>query len=398
MPDRRLASFDRLMRSFVAAHDVPGAALAVSRGGRLVYARGFGFADPKTKEPVQPDSLFRIASISKPITAAAVLRLADQGRLRLDERVFPLLDVEPHLEEGKSPDPRLGEITVLHLLRHTGGWDRSKSFDPMVMESARIARALGSEPPASAGQIIRYMAGRPLDFAPGERYAYSNFGYCLLGRVIEKVTGRPYEEAVRLEVFAPLGIRKPRLGKTLPEGRAPGEVTYDTRDGRTAPAVVGEKIGEPVPMPYGAWYLEAMDAHGGWVASAPDLVRFAAAFDDPKLSPLMSEEAVGVMFARPEGSAGYEADGTPKETYYGCGWQVVAAGEKGEQNHFHTGSLDGTSTILVRRADGLNWAVLFNRRNGRGRKALASLIDPLVHEAADEVKEWPEEDLFGRYL
>jgi N-acyl-D-amino-acid deacylase len=393
--DPGLASFDRLMTSFVQEHQVPGAALAVTKDGRLVYARGFGYADVDRKEPVQPTALFRIASISKPLTAVAALQLAERGKLRLDDKVFDLLKLKPILEPGARLDPRLREVTVLQLLRHTGGWDRQKSFDPMFRPLI-IARAAGVPPPAGPEAIIRYMMGKPLDFDPGSDYAYSNFGYCLLGRVIEVVSKQPYEEYVRKEVLAPLGIRRMRLGHTLPARRAPDEVHYYDEKQRTARAVVGD-IGRQVPLPYGAWYLEAMDSHGGWIASAVDLVRFASAFDDPQRCPILRPASIRIMFGRPEGRAGYAADGKPKAPYYGCGWMVRPVGDKGASNDWHTGSLDGTSTLLVRRHDGLDWAVLFNNRNGPKGEVLSGAIDRLVHEAADAVKTWPRTDLFPKY-
>ena len=388
-----LHPFDKLMTDFVKENKVPGAALAVTKNGRLVYARGFGYADVESKAPVRPNSLFRIASISKPITAVAVLHLVERGKLKLDDRAFEKLALKAVLEGDDRPDPRLKKITVRELLHHTGGWDRDKSFDPMF-RPLRIAKLVGTPPPAGQEAIIRYMLGKPLDFDPGERYAYSNFGYCVLGRLIEKASGEPYEKYVRDAVLAPLGIRSMRLGHTLKEQRAPGEVTYYDEKDRTAPAVVGPR--KPVPLPYGAWYLEAMDAHGGWIASAPALVKFAAAFDDPARCKVLNAKSVHTMFARPGGLAGHTKDGKPLAAYYGCGWQVRPVGNQGRANHWHTGSLDGTATILVRRHDGLCWAVLFNTRNNPKGEYLAGKIDPLVHQAADAVKRWPEGDLFDK--
>ena len=393
--DPRLEPFDRLMTSFLAERQVPGGALAVTKDGRLVYARGFGYADREAKEAVRPTSLFRIASVSKPLTAVAVLQLVGQGRLRLDDKVWDLLNVAPHLEQGTAPDPRLKQVTVRHLLRHTGGWDVAKSSDPMF-QSVRIAEILGVPPPAGPKEIIRVMFGRPLDFDPGDRYAYANFGYCLLGRVIEAAAGRTYEDYVRAHVLKPLGIRDMRIGKTLLAGRAPGEVRYYHRSGRTAPCVVAERLGEKVPAPYGAWYLEGFDSHGGWIGTAVDLVRFAAALDDPAHNPLLGPEMMRVMVACPEGPAGHEADGSPRDTWYGCGWSVRPVGEKA--NHWHMGQIEGTAALLVRRHDGVNWAVLFNADTDPDGKFLGALIDPLVHRAADAVREWPDADLFPKYL
>jgi N-acyl-D-amino-acid deacylase len=382
--DPGLASFDEMMLSFLAKHNVPGAALAVSRDGVLVYARGFGMADQAG--PVQPRALFRIASISKPITAAAIFKLIQEGKLKLDERPFAILKLQPFLPKGRKRDPRLKDITVRQLLQHTGGWDRDKSGDPMF-RSVEIAKALGVPPPAHAEQIIRFMLGQPLDFTPGERSVYSNFGYCVLGRIIEKVSGESYEQYVRKHVLAPLGIKASRLGRTLLPGRAPGEVTYHAKG--TGSSVFAANLGKQVPLPYGAWYLEAMDSHGGWISSAVDLVRFASAFDKPAQCPILSKKSIETMFARPEGAAGYNAKGKPRPVYYACGWNVRVAG-KNRTNQWHTGTLDGTATILVRRNDGLCWAVLFNARFNQRGQFLADLIDGLVHEAADKVERWPK--------
>jgi N-acyl-D-amino-acid deacylase len=393
--DARLSSFDEMMRSFTKERKVPGAALAVARNGKLVYARGFGFADVEKKEAVAPTSLFRIASVSKPITAAAVLHLAEKGRLGLDDRALDHVKYKPHLGPGAKPDPRWKDVTVLQLLRHTGGWDRDNSFDPIGIP-LEIANALGIKPPVRPEHIVRYMMGQPLDFDPGKRYAYSNLGYLLLGRVIEAVSGRPYETYVREEVLAPLGIKEARLGKALPEDRAKDEVRYYEPHQRTGPAVVGPHVGETVPLQYGAENFEAFEAHGGWIASVVDLVRFASAFDDPARCPILKERSLETMWSRPGGLAGYTRRGRPRDVFYGCGWDVRPVGAKGKANTWHGGYIAASEALLVRRWDGLDWAVLFNTDGGA--KSLADAIDPLVHEAADQVKEWPRTDLFENYL
>ena len=391
-----MRSFDTLLSSFVEERQVPGAALAVSRNGRLIYARGCGYADLDTKAPVQPDSLFRIASISKPLTAVAVLQLVEQGKIRLEDCVLDVLKDKFPLPEGREQDSRWSQVTLLHLLQHTAGWDRDKSFDPMF-RSLEIATRLGVAPPAEPEHIIRYMRGQPLDFTPGERYAYSNFGYCLLGRVIEKVSGQPYGDYVREHVLAPVGARSTLLGRSDASARADGEVKYYDEKELSGKAVIAPQLGKTVPLPYGTWYHEALDAHGGWISSAIDLVRFASAFDDTSSSKLLNPRSRATMFARPAAAAGFEKDGSPKDAYYGCGWMVRPVGSNGQFNAWHTGSLPGTSTLLVRRWDGLDWAILFNSRDDRNGKRLAAEIDPLLHEAAAAVKEWPEIDLFKTF-
>lgn len=387
--DSRLAAFDTLMTGFLRDREIPGAALTISRRGRVVLSRGYGYADVEQKLPVQPDSLFRIASISKPITAVAIMQLVEQGKVDLEDKIVHWVQLEPHLAANSQYDRRINDITIRQLLQHTAGWDRDVSFDPMF-RSVEIAAELKTAPPAMPADVIRYMYGRRLDFDPGARFAYSNLGYCLLGRVIEQATGSGYEEHVRKRVLEPVGIQRMRLGKTLLPGRADGEVRYYVANGATDEAVMGPELGKQVPWPYGAWCLEAMDSHGAWIASAPDLIRFAGAFDDPNRSPLLKRETIETMFARPGGAAGFDSKGKPKISYCGCGWFVKRVGKNGEVNRSHTGSLDGTSTLLLCRPDGINLAVLFNIRNGSKERVPSRAIAPLLELLCDQVTEWPE--------
>ena len=354
----------------------PGGALAVVKDGRLVYAKGFGLGDVVNKAPVEPTSLFRIASLSKPITAVAVLRLAQEKKLNLDTKAFALLDLKA--PDGATVDPRLSEITVRHLLQHTGGWNRDKSGDPMFL-AAKISGALGVHSPPTSLQIIRYMMVRPLDFTPGSRYAYSNFGYCVLGRIIEQLTGETYENHIKKAVLAPMGITKMTLGRSLRENRANDEVTYYPGLTKPSKPVFDSLQLNEVPAPYGTFCIEAMDSHGGWIASAVDLARFASSLDK-----VLNPASLETMFAKPSFPS-------TAPTYYGCGWMVRPVGEGGKSNTWHTGSLPGTSTLLVRRPDGLIWAAVFNERIKDDQ------FDPNLHRAADAVKEWPKDDLFEKY-
>ena len=280
---------------------------------------------------------------------------------------------------------------IRQLLHHTGGWDRDKSADPMF-QSGEIANVVGVPAPANQEAIIRYMLGRPLDFDPGARYAYSNFGYCVLGRVIEKVTGTGYERYVREKVLAPIGITRMRQGASLEAGRAEGEVKYYMPDrGQTSNVFPGEPA--KVPWPYGGFYLEAMDSHGGWLASAVDLARFAAACDDPKRGNWLKEKARNTLYEAPAPPASRRPDGSLEDHFYGCGWVVREVGKTRGANYWHNGSLPGTSTLLVRRFDGVNWSILFNQRSNSS-KLPDNAIDPALHAAADAVTEWPRHDLF----
>src|SRR5687768_13555937 len=184
-----MAAYDHAITAFMRKHAIPGGAVAVLRDGKLLYARGFGYADVENRTSVQPDALFRIASVSKPITSAAIMTLVEEGKLALDDRVAPFI---AHLAPapGATVDPRWEQVTIRHLLNHTGGWDRNRpdgGFDP-VYRSAIAAAAVNAPAPASAETIIRYMKGMPFDFDPGAKHVYSNFGYVVLGRVIERVS------------------------------------------------------------------------------------------------------------------------------------------------------------------------------------------------------------------
>jgi N-acyl-D-amino-acid deacylase len=396
--DPDLAPFDKLLTDFISENKLPGAAVAVTRGGKLVYARGFGLANVEKKLAVRPDSLFRIASVSKPITAVAVMMLAEQRKLKLDDPVRKYVKLEPALAPGARFDKRWEKVTVRQCLRHTGGWDREREggYDPIGMPH-QIMRALGLNGPPPPDDIVRYMLGRPLDFDPGAKMVYSNLGYLVLGRVIEAVTKAKYEAWVRKNVLAPVRAARVTLGKALPEKRPKGEVLYYDSKGRTGACLYPPRVGQQVPLPDGAENIEGFEAHGGWVASAVDLVRFASAFDYGRKSPLLSESSIKEMWARPEGAAGHDADKKPKAAYYGCGWSVRPVGDTGKANAWHGGLISGTSTLLVRRWDGLNWAVLFNTDASADEKHPAALIDGPMHAAAAAVKKWPGLDLFAKF-
>ncbi len=263
-------------RDYMQTWAVPGAVLSLAVQGRLVFSRGYTWDLPDA-EVVQPDSLFRIASASKPITSVAIHQLIERGLLSYDTRVVDVLELQP--PPGRTADPRLNQVTVDHLLYHTGGWDRDMTFDPMFND-AMIAASLGADLPISKDDIATFMTGQPMQFEPGSRYVYSNYGYCLLGLIIEEITGRDYSEWVAENIFQPIGVGRPRRGHTAIHERVPGEVRYYGANGED---------------PY-RWNIENMDAHGGWILAAPDYIRFLSAlFDDFDASPLLSRQSIQNM-------------------------------------------------------------------------------------------------------
>lgn len=387
-----LKSFDRIISHLMAKWKIPGASLAVVKDGRLVLARGYGLADVEQNLPVQPDSLMRIASISKPITAATILKLVEQKKLGLDDKVVSHLKIN---ESTVPIDPRFGEITIRQLLDHSAGFDRTISGDPMF-RSTEIAKLFKLDPPADSRAVIRFMLGQKLDFDPGTRYAYSNFGYCMLGRVIENITGKDYESAAQELVLHPAGINRMRLGKTRLSERAEDEVRYYDMQGSSEVLTPSVFKGEyrPVTRPYGGFYLEAMDSHGGWIASAVDLVRFALSVDEVKYNNDLTTRVLKPKISHlVEYRPPYAAE---EKVYYGLGWQIRPIDQRA--NRWHMGSLPGTISLLVRTYHGMAWAVLINcRPQPIGNEHFNGDLDRSIWKAVGQVEHWPTHDLFPQF-
>jgi len=376
-----LGGFDTAMKTFMQARNIPCGSLAVMRGGKLILARGYTWSDDATLN-VQPTSLFRLGSLSKAITATAVMRLVQDGALDLSAPVTRLIDLTP--PAGGTADPRLDQVTVRRLLQHLGGWDRDITPDP-TYQDRKIATTLGVPLPIGRADMVAYGAGLRLDHDPGGTYAYSNYGYLLLGQIVEKVSGLPYATYVQQRVFAPLGINRVRPGASLTAGRAPGEVPYFSQ--YTGPSVF-DAAGTTVPSPYGSFNVENRTAMGGWLTSAVDYVRFTQIFD--LTTSVLTKPSVDAMFAVPE--TGLNSGGS----YYGFGWMVRDV--TGGRNTWHDGSLPGTTTIVTRRYDGVTWAVLLDQRDDPSGLAYDySTVSAPLHDVANRTTAWPAVDLFGTY-
>jgi N-acyl-D-amino-acid deacylase len=360
--DAKFAKLDQLMTEMLTRFRIPGGVLAVAKDGKLVYSRGFGYAEVEKKEEMKQDALFRISSMSKPFTAVAVMQLVEQGKLKLDDPIMDVLALKP--PPGKF-DERWKKITIRHLLEHRGGWDSHRSRDPMFF-SPLIVRTMGARRhPATPALTIAYMLRQPLDFEPGEKFVYSNFGYCLLGRVIERLTKQKYETHVKEKVLKPLGITRMRQGRSLYNQRAPGEVRYYCNT--KGVAVLGPQLGRQVPFPYGGFSLETMDSEGGWLASAEDLVRYMLAFTEAKKCKVLKPKTVEGLFERPLSEE--------KPVYYAKGWLVQE--REGKKNFWHDGSIFGVSGLMVHRADGITFAVLFNTEKAGDNDPAAVIELPL---------------------
>jgi len=387
-----MASYDQTITDFMRKLSIPGGAVAVMRDGKLIYARGFGYADVENKTLVRPDAQFRIASVSKTITATAIMKLVEEGKLKLDDRVAPFI---AHLTPAPAAtvDPRWEQITIRQLLNHTGGWDRNKpngGFDP-IDRPLIAAAAVNAPAPASAETLIRYMKGMPLDFNPGEKFAYSNFGYIILGRVIERVSGMPYKEYVRARVLQPVGANRTQQGKSRMLDALADEVKYYSPGfDVTGPLVPSVFPGEgSVPLTYGGFHLEAGDASGAWVSSTIDLLQLVGGIDGRASRPdILSAALIAEMT-----STGAPFGCGSGACYYGAGWFVRTT--QGDATWWHGGSLPGTTSMLVRSYHNFSWIGLFNARSLTPNSEAE--LDAVLWSALAGVTSFPTHDLFSTF-
>jgi CubicO group peptidase (beta-lactamase class C family) len=374
----QLTNFDAAMLNLMSTYNVPGGQLAITYHGRLVYNRGFGFANTETQDSVYPNSLFRIASVSKPVTAVALMKLFEQGLVHLDAKVFGSNGILDDAIYQNILDPLDTTITVRMLLQHSGGWNRSISGDPMF-NAYNIAATMGVSSPPSPSVVIQYMLShKMLDFTPGTQSHYSNFGFCVLGRVIEKVTGQTYEGYVVNNILIPLGITDMQLGFNLLANQLTNEVNYyDYPEAPFANSIYNNST--LVPWPYGGFNLEFMDSHGGWVSSCKDLLKLVCAFDGFNTRPdILLASTIDTMI-KP----------SAHDPNYGCGIAVNSY-----NNWWHLGSLPGTTSEIVRKGNGeLSWAILFNTRDHNSN--INSAMDNLVWNVLPSISSWPSFDLFS---
>lgn len=350
------SSIAKLGEAFRSQFALPGVSLAMSYRGQLKLLACFGYADQENLKPVRPNHQFRIASVSKPITSVSILRLVEQRRLSLDDKVFAAgghLAQYTNVVTNQEQRDRIKRVTVRHLLDHSaGGWSNQRGDAPMFAKAA-----LG----LSHDQLIRWtLQNRQLKSEPGTDFAYSNFGYCLLGRVIEAVTGLQYEPAVQQLVLARVGATATHIGGHQRNQRRPDEVIYyDKHD------------------PYGRnMDVTRMDAHGGWISTPTDLVRFAQCVDGFATPPdILQATTIRTM-------------NTPQRGHYALGWNVNKS-----NNWWHTGSFNGGSSILARIHDGHCWAVIANTRSYD--ENYRSALDKFPWQVKASVPEWGNHNLFA---
>jgi N-acyl-D-amino-acid deacylase len=371
-----LEPFDTAMLKIMDHHGVPGAALAIAKDGKLVYAKSFGWSEVAKGEPIKPDTLFGLASLSKTITAVATLKLVEQGMLGLDDHVFAILK-NFRAPRGFRVDPVLQDVTVRHCLNHSGGWDRKVSGDPLNWEP-QICRAFRVRSPLSARQFIEFTLTRPLDFVPGTDAVYSNVGYVLLGEVIARASGMPYERFVLENVLRPMGITRMRL---------------HPREGRY---LLGETLrylaGSFIPLP--PMRLPMADSAGGWSASVVDMARFLTNLDGSRGEPVLGEKIRKQMLDPPPPPLKPRENGT----YFGLGWDSVLI-KDGKPAYFKDGSWQGIRTFMKRLPAGVNWALLYNASMEFDPQdtQMVSRTAQEVHQLIERIGKYPDVDLFKEF-
>lgn len=371
---------DEEIRRFLQKHKIHGASVAIVKDGRLIYTKGFGYSNLDLQEQVEPEHLFRIASASKLVTAVAIMKLMEEGKLKLDDKVFGVEGILNDSSFQNIRDPRTKNITVEHLLRHQGGWNINYG-DPMF-EPLEVAQAMGVPPPASPETVIAYALDRRLHFNPGTRSSYSNLGYCILGKVISKVAQKPFEQYIALAILNPLGIYDMQLGKNLLEKKAPNEVCYYDYIGAVERlSVYG--TGEFVSRTYAGTNIEALGAAGGWIASSAQLMRLLVSIDGLDSKPdILKPETLQLM-----------ADVGPEHARMSpIGWR--GANESGDW--WRTGTLAGTSALMMRKENGISYSIILNTSTYSGARFTAE-INRMMTRAINTIDYWPEHDLFDHY-
>jgi CubicO group peptidase (beta-lactamase class C family) len=372
---REFDGLERTINSFMRRWEIAGASIAVAKEGKLVFAKGFGLADKKNNLQAEPYNKFRIASISKLVTAVAIMRLSEQGKLSVYSKVFGPDGILNDTIFNDPKDKRAYNITVAHLLSHEGGWS-TRWGDQMFMP-LEVAENMGVRPPVDTKTIVRFALNKNLHFTPGTGRAYSNLGYAILGLVIEKVSGMSYLEFCRKEVLEPLGIYDMTLAKNLPSEKAPFEVTYyEPADAYTKESIYG--TGEIVSASYGGNDIEALGGAGAWLATAPDLMKLLLAVDgmDTKKD-ILTRESIDFMT---DTRNGYAPLGWKTTIYDGTWWR--------------TGTFPGSACMMKRQPEGMAWVVLLNSSAWNGPEISAD-INYMMARALSTVKMWPDNDLFA---
>ncbi len=364
-----LGLIDSNVNKFLKRWEINGASLAVVEEGKLIYAKGYGIADDNLE--MGPNHILRVASLSKLITAAAIMKMQEDSLLSISDTVFGEDGLLPTFSNFSTSAVK--KITVENLLRHEGGFS-SRRGDPMFMvREIGIWEELDSVP--TSDQIIEYCLKQRLAFAPGESTAYSNVGYLILSRIIEEISGMDYETYCKDNILHPAGCFDMHIGSNYYEDKFSNEVRYYEVDG-AIPILSYDNSGEYKTHTYGGNDIKGLSGAGAWVSSPSEYARFIAHIDgNPQTQDLLSYETIASMLDENES--------------YPIGW---ARGKLGD-DWIRTGSLSGTSAVAKRYLDGSIWVFITNTSAWKGSRFTTD-INNLIDECKN-MESFPEQDLFS---
>lgn len=372
-----LAAFDDYVRNMMVAGNVRAGSLAVVKDGRLMLARGYTWAEA-TYPVTQPTSLFRIASSSKALTGVAMHRAMERSLGTVHDGRTMLSFFRPI-----TPiDARTNNIRLVDLLTHRGGWHsgRPPRIDPVFLD-VPVATYHASALPVSKDEIYRYMTlAQPLQFTPGAEEAYSNYGFMMLGEVLEAINGTSYEAVVKRDVFTPLGVVRPKIGGSTFAQIGTDEVRYHPRN----PYIwrsVAHAVQPWVPGAYGDWNHRNLDAAGGWVLATCDYAKVLAALSRGDDCPILGGPWLDHMWSANVASA--------PDTLRGWWRYPVTSQGRTKYVRNHNGGVPGTAAMIALRDDGFGFCLFLNSDRGLGGVEIGALS--LI---ADQVAQWPNHDLF----
>ncbi len=350
---------DDYITNFINKWDIKGASLAIIKDNKLAYAKGYGWANKENSIQMEPGHVLRTASLSKLITATAIMKLQEDSLLNISDKVFgpgAILDL-PEFRSFK--DKRVQQITVENLLRHQSGFTIYNG-DPMFMTREIIIWEKLDRIPTS-DDVISFCLNRRLGFTPGHSSSYSNVGYLILSRIIERVSGMSYEEYCQENVLNPAGCYDMHIGTSFYHTRRDNEVRYYEVEG-ALPIQSYDNSGKLCSHSYGGNNISGLQGAGAWVASPIEFATFINHIDNnPEIADILSSESITSMLNRRNGRLP-------------IGWS------KGSLNGTwtRTGSLAGTSAVARKHKDGSIWVFITNSSAWKGSKFtknIESLLD-----------------------
>ena len=374
IPD--LLAMDKKVNAYLRKWHMKGASLAITRGDSLVYAKGYGWADEENGLEMSPRHILRMASVSKLITAAGVMVLHDRGELNIKDTVFgPSGILNDSTITALIKDKNYYKITVEHLMRHQGGFRRDPLFS-----SRDVMNQLHLDHAPEAEDFYRVVLTRRLKFAPGSWQSYSNFGYLLLSKIIEKVSGMPYEEFIRTEVLAPAGCYDMHIAGTYYEDRKDNEVRYYTHEGDGKYIEEYNNSNVMVERCYGGNNIPMLSGAGAWCGSPAEIARFVASIDGrPEVPDILTKESVELM-------TGYYDRDT-----FSLGWNDTNP----DKGWSRSGTLSGTTALVKLFPDGECWVFISNTSTWKGPRQ-ANYTDALFRSLRQSYSsKLPQRDMFN---